>query len=223
MGGFMSKVFRTAIIAVIALFGLGVLAAPASAQFGGTVTGHANFAASDSGSVAGGSFVITDSAGTIVRQGTIGDGERAIFFSTFVSGETYTLTAVADGYQQVSQTLTATDEIRFYVVLEPLKQTKKTVTIGVDKGGASSTFLTEAPVGSTWTLTNVNSGKVYSGTFSGVLPQAISLDSAVGSGTFHVQIDAGPNFLPYETTVTIRGNAGALYFGLEPNMEYVPL
>ncbi len=221
MGGFMSHIFRTAIIAVIALLGFAAGMATATAQT--SVVGHAEFSASDGGSVSGGSFVITDSAGTIVRQGAIGDGEQAIFFSTFVSGETYTMTAVADGYQQVTQTLAATDEIRFTIVFEPLTVTKKTITIGIDKNGPTSWFLTEAPEGSTWTLTDVNSGKVYSGTFSGVLPQAISLDSSVGSGTFLVQIDAGPNFLPYETTVTIRGNSGALYFGLEPNTDYVPM
>jgi hypothetical protein len=217
----MSKVFRTAIIAVIALLGLAALVTPAAAQT--TVTGHAEFSSSDGNSVAGGSYVITDSAGTIMRQGTIGDGERAIFFNTFVSGESYTLTAVADGYFQVSQTLTATNEIRFNVVFEPLEQTRKTITIGVDKGGPSSWYLAEAPEGATWTLTNVNSGKVYSGTFSGVLPQAISLDSAVGSGTYLFQIDAGPTFLPYEATVTIQGNSGAIYAGLTPNTDVVPM
>jgi hypothetical protein len=221
MGGFMSRIVRTAVVAVIALLALAAVASPAAAQT--SVTGHATFAAADGGSVVGGSYVITDASGTILRQGTIGDAEKAIFFGTFVSGETYTLTAVADGYQQVSQTLTATDEIRFGVVLEPLEMTKKTITIGIDKNSSSGWFLAEAPEGSTWTLTEVTTGKVYTGTFSGVLPQAIPLDSAVGSGTYLVQVDAGPTFLPYEATVTMQGNSSALYFGLTPDTSVVPM
>ncbi len=217
----MSKVFRMIVVAAIATLTMLAAIAPASAQ--STVVGHAEFAAADGGSVAGGSYVITDSAGTIVRQATIGDGDRAIFFNTFVSGETYTITAVADGYQAASQTLTATDEIRFNLTLDPLKVTKKTVTIGVADNGPSGWFLAEAPEGSTWTLTDLNSGKVYSGTFSGPVPQSIELPSAVGSGTYLVQINAGPTFLPYEDTVTIRGNSGALYFPLEVDTSVVPL
>lgn len=207
--------------AVTVVFLCGAMMVPASAQ--ATVVGHAEFAASDGGSVVGGSFVVTDASGTIVRQGTIGEAEREIFFSTFVTGETYTITVVAEGYQAASQTLTATDEIRFTITLDPLRQTKKTITIGVDKNGPTNWWLAEAPEGSTWTLTNVNSGKVYSGTFSGPIPQSIELPSAVGSGTFLVQIDAGPTFLPYEETVTIRGNTGALYFGLTPDTSVVPM
>jgi hypothetical protein len=218
----MMRRFRSLIAAAIAvLMVCGAMIAPAAAQ--STVVGHATFAVSDGGRLVGGSFVITDASGTIVRQGTIGEAERAIFFSTFVSGQTYTITVAADGYQAASQTLTATNEIRFNVTLDPLQQTKKTITIGVDKNGPTDWWLAEAPAGSTWTLTDLNSGKVYSGTFSGPIPLSIELSSAVGSGTFLVQINAGPIFLPYEETVTIRGNTGALYFELTPDTSVVPM
>lgn len=218
----MSRIFRLAIVTMIAAVTVLATFVPATAQ--STVIGNAEFSTSDGGSVVGGSYVIVDSAGTIVRQGTIGDGEQAIFFGTFVPGETYTITVAVEGYQTATQTLTATtDGIRFDVVVEPLKITKKTITIGIDKNGPSSWFITQAPEGSTWTLTDVSSGTVYSGTFSGSLPQAFELSSAVGSGTYLVQIDAGPNFLPYESMVTIQGNSGALYFALTPDTSVVPM
>lgn len=218
----MSRIFRLAVVAMVALVTVVATIAPAASQT--AVTGHAAFTASDGGIVAGGSYVIVDSSGTIIRQGMIGDSERAIFFSTFLAGETYTITAGADGYQTATQTLTATSEgLRFNVVLDPLKITKKTITIGLSKNGPSAWYLTEAPEGSTWTLTNIKSGDVYSGTFSGAVPQTITLSDAIGSGTYLVQIDAGPVFLPYEDTVTIQGNTGAFYFPLEVNTAVVPL
>lgn len=220
----MSNVIRTAIVAVIALLAFSAVATPVAAQLGGGVTGRAYFSTTDGASTTGGSFVITAADGSIVRQGTIGDGERAIFFSSFTPGETYTLTAVLEGYQQVTQTAAATgDGLTFNVVFEPQVMMKKTITIGVDKNDPTAWFLAEAPEGSTWTLTEINSGKVYSGTFSGALPQTISLDSAVGSGTYLLQIEAGPTFLHYEATVTMRGNSSAIYAGLTPDTSVVPM
>lgn len=208
-------------VAAIAVLTMVAAMAPASAETVFSVNAH--FAAADGGSVVGGSYVVTDAHGTIVRQGTIGDRQQAMFLNTFTSGETYTLTAVAEGYQAASQTLTITpDNARFHVTLEQLKIVKKTITIGVEKGGTSGWYLAEAPEGSTWTLTDVNSGTVYTGSFSGPVPQTIELADAVGSGTYLVQINAGPTFLPYEDTVTIRGNSGALYFVLTPDLSVVP-
>lgn len=218
----MSRVVRMIAVAAIAMLTVFGAVMPASAQW--LSTGYADFAAADGGSVVGGSFVITGSDGEIVRQGTIGDAEREVFFGTFATGETYTLTATANGYQAATQTLTfGPDSNRFSVVLQPLEVVKKTITIGVDKNDPTGWFLAEAPEGSTWTLTDIDSGKVYSGTFSGVVPQTIELSEAIGSGTYHVQVEAGPTFLPYEQTVTIRGNSGALYFPLEVNTAVVPI
>lgn len=218
----MSRFFRLAIVALIAMTSL--LSMQVAAQTAMT-SGVAYFTDTSGAAVTSGSFVITDSEGTIVRQGEIGGrGSNLFLGDSFVIGETYTITAVSNGYKGATQTLVAgTPRVEFNVVFEPLEEVKKTITIGVSKTGPSGWFLAEAPEGSTWTLTNVSSGRVYSGTFSGAVPQTITLPSAVGSGTYLVEIDAGPTFLPYEETVMIRGNSTALYFEIVPNTSVVDL
>jgi len=181
---------------------------PATVTIGATTTtGH---------SVAGASYVVTDGSGNVVHQGTFGQNGVVTFERHLAEGESYTVTAVLSAYQAATQTLVAgSGDLSFSLVFQPLGNAKKTILIGLGGESVDGTPLV-APEGSTWTLTETTSGRTYSGTFSGPVPQQIGLPNAVGSGTFSVEVDAGPAFEPYEGTVTIRGNQGSLYVELMP-------
>lgn len=171
---------------------------------------------SDGGSAEGAIVTIDDGAAdgfstmAIVADGTL-DANNAFTADLLAGDYTITIDATAQGYDVSTVPFTVPAE---GPVTVPLQLQAASVTINIES--ADPAIADTLPADATWTVTSVqNPALSMRDTFAAedlALPATITVNNPVPVGSYLVEVDAGPDFEPYVTTIEVTADSAVQAF-----------